>query len=377
MSRPQHYLFRMAGFLIVVAAVAAMLAPGLEGAFRANPGLNGLILFVLLLGILFLFRQVLMLRPEVEWLERYRTGQAVGELPRLLAPMARMLGDRSGRLALSAVATRSLLDGVGSRLDESREIGRYLIGLLIFLGLLGTFWGLLQTVSAIAGVIGGLRMEGGDIARVFGELQTGLQAPLSGMGTAFSSSLFGLAGSLVLGFLELQASQAQNRFYTDLEDWLAGATRLSSGAAVETGDASVPAYLQALLEQTAENIDRLQHTLAQSEEGRRNANSNLNALTERLATLSDQMRAEQALMIRLAESQLEVRPVLQRLADAMAEGSRGMDEATRAHIRNIELYLARLLEDSSSGRSQAVQELRSEIKILARTIAALGDDGRR
>ena len=184
----------------------------------ANPALNSLIITVLMLGIGYIFRQVLILKPEVAWLESFQTNRpasdAVAE-PVLLAPMARMLGERKGKLSLSALSMRSLLDGIDARLDETREISRYLIGLLIFLGLLGTFWGLLGTVSAVGDVIGSLSVEGGDIGMMFGNLQQGLQAPLTGMGTAFSSSLFGLAGSLVLGFLELQASQAQNRFYTD------------------------------------------------------------------------------------------------------------------------------------------------------------------
>lgn len=375
MSRPQRYLTRMVAFLAIVAAVVAVLFPAISHAFLANPGLNGLILFAEFMGIVFIFRQVLMLRPEVDWLEGFRAGQPPAAEPRLLAPMARMLGERQGRFTLSAVATRSLLDGVGARLDESREISRYLIGLLIFLGLLGTFWGLLHTVSSIGGVIAGLSFDNNDVGSVFSTLQQGLAAPLSGMGTAFSSSLFGLAGSLVLGFLELQASQAQNRFYTDLEDWLSGATRLSSGAIAETGEGgSVPAYIQALLETSAENIERLQYTMAAAEEGRRTHNAQLMQLTERLSTLTDQMRTEQQLMVRLAESNLEMRPVLQRLADALAGGgSFGIDEATRTHIRNLELYTARLLEETSQGRIQSTQEIRNEIKILARTIAALGE----
>lgn len=380
LSRPQRYLTRMALFLVLVLGVVAVLLPAIENAFLANPGLNGLILFTLLLGIAFIFRQVLMLRPEVAWLEAFQAGEAEGAAPpRLLAPMARMLGERQGRLTLSAMTTRSLLDGVGSRLDESREISRYLIGLLIFLGLLGTFWGLLQTVSAIGGVIGGLDLEGEDVGAMFSNLQQGLEAPLAGMGTAFSSSLFGLAGSLVLGFLELQASQAHNRFYTDLEDWLAGATRVSSGVLADTGEGggSVPAYLQALLETTAESIERLQYTMASAEDGRRTQNAHLMQLTEKLGTLTDQMRAEQHLMIRLAETQIELRPIMSRLSDALTGGIQiGMDEATRTHIRNLEIYTARLLEDSNQGRQQAVAELRNEIKILARTIAALGEGER-
>lgn len=378
MTRPQRFLTRMILFLVVVGSVAALLFPALRAAFMNNPALNGLILGTLLAGILFIFRQVLMLRPEVAWLEHYQTsGQTngpggAGPEPVLLAPMARMLGERRGRLTLSALSMRSLLDGIASRLDESRELSRYLIGLLIFLGLLGTFWGLLHTVQSVGSVIGGLSVQGGDVGSMFTNLQQGLEAPLTGMGTAFSSSLFGLAGSLVLGFLELQASQAHNRFFQDVEDWLSGATRLSSGAGgLETGDQSVPAYLTALLEQTAENLDSLQRTVATSEEGRRAANANLMALTERLSTLTDQMRAEQQLLLRLGESQLEMKGLLDRLSDAAIGG---FDDASRQHLRNMDIYLARIVEESSSGRVQAVQEIRSEIKLLARTIAALAEE---
>jgi hypothetical protein len=206
-------------------------------------------------------------------------------------------------------------------------------------------------------------------------LKSGLQKPLGGMGTAFSSSLFGLSGSLVLGFLELQASQANNRFFQDLEEWLSGVTRLGSGGSVGDGDQPVPAYIQALLEQTADSLENLQRTLARGEEGRIQANSNLLALTERLTTLSDQMRAGQNLMIKLAESQMELRPILNRFLEMAGDGMSGLDEATRTHIRNIDVYLQRMLDDMAMGRQQSTQEIRSEIKLLARTIAAIAEEG--
>ncbi|ANC91004.1 flagellar motor protein MotA [Azospirillum humicireducens] len=375
MTRPERFLTRMILFLVVVGAVCGLLFPALRAAFLNNAPLNGVILATLLAGIAFIFRQVLMLRPEVAWLEQYQSGVAPASLqePVLLAPMARMLGERRGRLTLSALSMRSLLDGIASRLDESRELSRYLIGLLIFLGLLGTFWGLLHTVQSVGGVIGSLSVQGGDVGTMFSHLQQGLEAPLVGMGTAFSSSLFGLAGSLVLGFLELQASQAHNRFFQDLEDWLSSATRLSSGAAggLESGDHAASAYLTALLEQTAENLDSLQRTVATAEEGRRAANANLMALTERLSSLTDHMRAEQQLLLRLGENQLEVRSLLDRLAETAGGG---FDDASRQHLRNMDIYLARIVEESSNGRVQAVQEIRSEIKLLARTIAALAEE---
>ncbi len=377
------YLTRMAVFLGLVVAVAGALHQPLARAFMANAPLNGLILGVLFLGILYAFRQVAILRHEAGWIAAYRRDQtgdgrpplaerrADVPAPKLLAPMATMLGERQGPLRLTSGAMRSILDSIASRLDESRALARYLIGLLIFLGLLGTFWGLLLTIGSVSDVIGGLKLGAdGDLSDTFSRLKDGLAAPLTGMGTAFSSSLFGLAGSLVLGFLDLQSGQAQNRFYNDLEEWLSGITRLAAPGPALAGDGTVPDYVQALLEQTAESLDSLQRTIARGEEGRISSSAALTQLSERLTSLNDQMRAEQALLARLAQGQMALNPILDRLATAMEQGPGGFDDATREHIRTIEVYLARLLEETSSGRNQAVEELRSEIKLLARTIAA-------
>ncbi|MEI6557811.1 MAG: flagellar motor protein MotA [Rhodospirillaceae bacterium] len=377
MSRPQRYLNRMFLFLIAVCGVAFLLFPTLAQAFAVNGALNSLILGVLAFGILYIFRQVTRLFREVRWLSEFRTAKPGTVMrapePVLLSPLANMLADRGpDHIRLSAQSMRSVLDGLGARLDESRELSRYLINLLIFLGLLGTFWGLLNTIHSVAGVISTLSVEGNDLGTMFGSLQSGLAAPLAGMGTAFSASLFGLAGSLVLGFLELQASQAQNRFFQEVEDWLSGATRLSSGVGLGDGEHSVPAYLEALLEQTAENLDTLQRTMGHYEEGRRSTNANLAALAERLSTLTDQMRAEQALLLSLAESMVGFKPVLARLSDS-GNGGFGIDDGSRQHIRNIDVHLARLVQESTSGRDKMVQELRSDIKLIARTIAALAE----
>jgi hypothetical protein len=290
--------------------------------------------------------------------------------------MATMLGEQRDRLSLSTLSMRSILDGIYSRLDESRDLSRYIIGLLIFLGLLGTFWGLLETVSSIADVIASLKFSGTDIGTVFTDLKKGLEAPLGGMGTAFSSSLFGLGGSLVLGFLDLQAGQAQNRFYNDLEEWLSGITRLSSGSLPGDGDHSVPVYVQALLEQTAESLENLQRILARGEESRISANTSLFSLVEKIETLTDHMRTEQALMTKLDKSQDELNKVLTRLAEATEAGG-GMDESTRTHIRNLDVYLSRLLEELASGRDEIIKEVRSEIKLLARTIAKMSEESDR
>jgi hypothetical protein len=375
MTEPRRYLARMAVFLILVAIVVGALHQPLITAFMANAALNGLILITLFIGIWYELRQVWALRVEVGWIEAYRSqrpGMSVAIAPKLLGPMATMLGDRQGQLSLSAMSLRSLLDGLSSRLDETRDISRYMVGLLIFLGLLGTFWGLLQTVAAVAGVIGSLQVSGGDTATVFSDLIAGLEAPLGGMGTAFSSSLFGLAGSLMLGFLDLSAGQAQNRFYNEVEEWLSGQTRLGGAGPIGDGDHTVPAYIQALLETTADSLEGLQRTIARGEDGRAQANTTLISLGERLTSFTDQMKAEQELIIRLARGQAELKPVLERIAEASIGG---LDEATSNHIRNIDVYLVRLLEDQANGRNQVIQEIRAEIRLLARTIAALAESG--
>ena len=230
MFNPRHSLFWMAVTLAVVGGVCAVLYPSLEAAFFANWGFNSLILGVLLLGVVINFQQVVALKIEIEWVKLFRTGQTGISLavePRLLRPLASHLSGRmKDRFRLSSHALRTILDGIRSRLDESREISRYMVGLLIFLGLLGTFWGLLETIASVATVIAGLEVTAQDVGTMFDELKAGLAGPLSGMGTAFSSSLFGLGGSLVLGFLDILAGHAQNRFFNGLEEWLSGVTQL-------------------------------------------------------------------------------------------------------------------------------------------------------
>ncbi len=372
MTRPRSYLTRMVVFLIIVGGAATLLFAPLRDAFFANAVLNGVILGVLLIGVIHMFRSVFMLRPEVVWIENFkRDGLSVasGASPRLLAPMATMLGERStDRLSLSTTAMQTLLDGIATRLEEGREIARYFIGLLVFLGLLGTFWGLLETVKSIGDVISGLTVGGDGLQEVFERLKSGLRAPLSGMGTAFSSSLFGLAGSLVLGFLALQAGQAQNRFYNDLEEWLSGLTRLGGAGIGSEGDQPVPAFIQALLEQTADNLENLQRTLARGEDSRIDANRRIGQLTEVLSAHTEAMQAQQGLLAKLAETQSELQPVWARMAEVA-----GGDDALRTALRGVESVLGQLLADQSAGREAAVQEVRAEIRLLARTIAALAE----
>jgi hypothetical protein len=379
MTRPTRYLAWMAAGLIAVAVLAVLLHTQLYNAYRHNPALNLGIVLVFFVGIFYIFWQVLGLNREISWIERFRTGQLEStnyRPPRLLAPMAAMIGARKGKLSLSALSLRSLLDGINARLDESHDIARYFIGLMVFLGLLGTFWGLLQTIGGVADTLSTISVTG-DANDLFTQLKSGLQSPLAGMGTAFSSSLLGLAGSLVLGYLELQASQAHNRFFNELEDWLSGMTRLTGGGPIGESEQSVPAYIQALLEQTADSLENLQRTMSRGEESRIQANNNLQGLTEKLGTLTDQMRTEQQLMMKLAETQNEIRPMLARLTELANSGGFGIDEASRYHLRNVDLQMNRLLEEMTTGRQVTTQELRSEIRMVARTIAAIAEEGQR
>lgn len=356
-------------FLFAVAVVVAVLFLPLSAAFLANPIFNGMIIGVLLVGIGIVFQQVFSLQHERVWLSGRQAGIAAfnGREPRMLAPLARMLAGREGTPRLSAMVMRSLLDGIRLRLDQNRDISRYMVGLLIFLGLLGTFWGLLDTVVAAGKVIASLQVASGDVGEVFGRLRDDLQGPLSGMGTAFSSSLFGLAGALVLGFLDLQAGHAENRFFKELEDWLAELTHLPSGLLAE-GEASIPAYVEALLDKTADSLEGLERILSRGEEDRTMMREQLLQLTARLSDLTDQIRGEQQLIKGLARQHQDLQPIIARLASA-AETGWGMDDAVRAHFRSMDLNLRRLVEEGAAERRQVAEDLRNELRLLARTIA--------
>ncbi len=379
MTKPTNFLIRMLVFLVLVYGTAALISPQLARFYMANPLINTVIVVVELFGVIWNLRQVQRLNPEVVWVEHFRRSRQPLQQatpPVLLAPMARMLQGRADgerRITLSGTAMRTLLDGIASRLDESRELSRYVTGVMIFLGLLGTFWGLLHTVSSVAAVINGMSLTGGDVNAMFAQLKSGLAGPLAGMGTAFSSSMFGLSGALILGFLDLTAGQAMNRFFNELEEWLAGLTRLSTGVLGGDGEASMPVYMQALMEQTAENMEAMQRVLARGEDSRAQANTTLQSLAERMGSLSDTLRTNQQLMAKLAEAQVAMGPVLNRLANANDESH---DDIARAHLRNIELLLNRMINEAEQGRSQSMAELRSDLKVLTRTIAAVNEDRR-
>jgi hypothetical protein len=315
LSSPRIYLIRMLVFLILGTLLVVVLYKQILAAFMANPGLNGVIVAVLVIGILLSFRQVIRLYPEINWVNGFRLadpGLAVERAPVLLAPMAAILGDRVGRMAISSQIMRSILDSIAARLDEARDISRYMTGLLVFLGLLGTFWGLIETVSSVGGVIGKLNV-GGDAGSVFDSLKEGLAAPLAGMGISFSSSLFGLAGSLVLGFLDLQMSQAQNRFYTQLEDWLSTTVRdLGVESDVRGAPGTAPAGAEIKIA-----IDRLKDAIAETGSGKA-ATAAMANLAEAIQGLVKHMRTEQQLIRDWVDSQAEQQREIQRLLERIA-----------------------------------------------------------
>ncbi len=323
LASPQVYLWRMIIFLIIAGFLALILYRQAYEAFQSNPGLNGVIIAVMLIGVVLAFRQVLRLFPEVRWVNTFRVaepGIEVDRTPTLLAPMAALLGDRIGRMAISTQTMRSILDSILMRLDEGRDILRYLTGLLVFLGLLGTFWGLLTTVTAVGDTINSLDVAGGQAAVIFDSLKEGLSAPLSGMGTAFSSSLFGLAGSLVLGFLDLQAGQAQNMFYNDLEDWLSTVTDLDPSIIDTSGGFGTAEDLRVAIERLSRSIADGGSSGAGATQRTTSAMANL---AEGIQGLVQHMRSEQQVVRSWvetqAEQQREIHELLEVIADALKQ----------------------------------------------------------
>lgn len=325
LTPPGLFLVRMLVFLTLVAFLTVILHEQLTTAIMNNPGLNGLIIGVLFIGIIYSFRQVVRLYPEIRFVNAFRIsdpGLASTHQPVLLAPMATMLRDRTGALSLSTVSMRTIMDSISSRLDEARDTGRYMVGLLVFLGLLGTFWGLLETIQSVGGAISALDTST-ETVTVFDELKAGLAAPLKGMGTAFSSSLLGLSGSLIIGFLELQANHAQNRFYNELEEWLSGITELTPGASSATEVASRQ-LLSAVYEMQRAVDDlsaRLQENGGPRPPSDAGADQPVRDLARGVNQLVTQMRKEQKVVREWvdeqAAQQTEVTSVLRELAQSM------------------------------------------------------------
>ena len=378
MNSPNRFIQRMIIFIILNLVLGFFLISSLINAFLTNLIINGLIFSVLGFGIIIILRQVYTLIPEIQWIEGYKRNKAKGLTGNLdnkklilLAPMASLLEEHKGRFTISSLSMRSLLDSLNLRLDETREISRYLIGLLVFLGLLGTFWGLLITIDSVGTVISSLGVEDEDSSLMFMKLKEGLKQPLNGMGTAFSSSLFGLSGSLILGFLDIQASQAQNQFYNDVEEWLSTMSLIAVNSSVNKDDKKfqedgVPIYVQALLEQTAESIDSLQRTLGRGEDERKHLADNFANLAEKMSAVADQIQNNQKAFAKGNDKSIDITP----LVEYMKENPSGIDDPTKEHIRNMDISIKRLVEENNQGNKQLMTELRSEIKLLAKTISA-------
>ena len=360
----------LSGFGVFVAL------PRVLPVFEANPYLNGFILFVFVIGVLATFYQVFQLIGSVRWIERFASGEAdTNERPpQLLAPLASLLRSRGARMQLSSSSTRSILDSVATRIDEERDITRYIVNLLIFLGLLGTFYGLATTVPAVVDTIRSLApQEGEEGLDVFNRLMTGLEAQLGGMGVAFASSLLGLAGSLIVGLLELFAGHGQNRFYRELEEWLSSITRVgfSSG---EDGSSESDA-MSGVLDHMAEQMNALQTMFARSDNSRANVDEKLGALIDAIGDMNrraEQTESTAAALDRVALGQ-------ETLVETLREQGHGegFDPETRMRLRSIDVQMLRILEEISAGRQESLAELRKDIDLLVRALARPRGQGRR
>ncbi len=383
-SEPQfsHPVRQITLMLIVIALVAAgayVAFPRVSGVFLANVWLNGFIALVFVIGVVATFWQVFQLSSSVSWIEGFaaeRPGHDITIAPRLLAPLAALLRSRGARSPISASSARSILDSVATRIEEERDITRYIINLLIFLGLLGTFYGLAITVPAVVETIRSLAPADDESSiAVFDRLMTGLEAQLGGMGTAFSTSLLGLAGSLVVGLLELFAGHGQNRFYRQLEEWLSSITRLGTVGADGEGSTDQTA-LAGMLDYMAEQMEALQTVAAEATRGRADAETRLGALAEVMERLASRVSDEADIagtLTRIAESQERLAEVMADRGDEAADA--GMDAEARLRLRSIDVQLVRILEELSAGRQESVTELRTDIAQLTSAIRQLSRGG--
>ena len=384
-SQPIRALTTMLVVCALVAAAAWAMHGQIAGIVAANPVLNGLIAFVFVLGVLTCFWQVWSLAQSVSWIEsvvRGKPGAAEAAPPVLLAPLAALLQARgkARSMTISATSGRSILDSVAQRVDEARDITRYLVNLLVFLGLLGTFWGLATTVPAVVETIRGLAPKEGETGiEVFSKLMGGLESQLGGMGTAFSSSLLGLAGSLVVGLLELFAGHGQNRFYRELEEWLSSITRI--GLSDGDGNADQSVIVQ-VLDNLAGQMEGLQALQAQAEAGRGLLDGRLGGLgqsLDRLATRLEAQSGDSAFLQRMAEGQDRLAEALARLAEgqerltatlaaARPAEDTGEDPESRMRLRSIDVLLLRIVEDISAGREEALADLRADLAAMTAAI---------
>lgn len=372
-----RYFIRMMAFLIIILGIASMLYQPLSAAFKNNIPLNTTIFATLLLGIGAVFYRLSNLRREQLWFDGFERGEERFPgmpSPKLLQPLSIMIGESHKPNPLSTVTVRSILSSIASRLEETRDVTRYIIGLLIFLGLLGTFWGLSQTIGAIAGVITGLEVDSTNVKDSFQTLKQGLQAPLMGMGTAFSTSMFGLAGSLILGFLDLQVAKAADAFFHNLEDHLTSLSKSTGDFGGMAPSHSGPAYLHSLLERTAESMGQLHTIIQRNEDNRNNVLQSLQIVGEKLTMLTEQMVSQQVLLKKMAQGQVDLQKQLENFTTLVSSPAfDGTDEGIKQYLRNLDATTLRLLEEIIEGRDRGIQELRSEIRLVARTISALAE----
>ncbi len=373
-SHPVRQIIQMLIVLGFTGAITVLALPRVLPVFEANPYLNGFIFLVFIVGVVACFMQVFSLIASARWIKGFATsGDADVEPPRLLVTLASLLRQRGVRGQVSATSTRSILDSVATRIDEARDITRYIVNMLIFLGLLGTFYGLATTVPAVVDTIRSLApSEGEGGVEVFNRLMTGLESQLSGMGVAFASSLLGLAGSLIVGLLELFAGQGQNRFYRELEEWLSSITRVSYSG--HDGDGSVETnVLGEILEHMAEQMDQLQSMFTKAEESRTRVDDQVGALTQSVQALTNQLsnqsNAPEA-TDRLAEGQERLIEALNKQGGS-AEG--GVDAESRMRLRSIDVQMLRILEEISAGRQDTMAELRTDLSALTHAITKIAD----
>ncbi len=346
--------------------------PRVAPVFLANPLLNGFILFVFLVGVFACFWQVFQLVTSVKWIEAFVADREENEAisaPRLLAPLAALLRSRAAKMQIGASSSRSILDSVGTRIDEARDITRYIVNLLIFLGLLGTFYGLATTVPALVETIRALAPANGESGiEVFGRLMGGLEKQLGGMGTAFASSLLGLAGSLVVGLLELFASHGQNRFYRELEEWLSTITRVGfSSGDTEGGEQGVVA---GLLDHMSGQMESMRSMFTQSDVSRALVDEKLSTLATSVERLTDRMAQNSGdpdALDRIAKGQ---DALIQLLTKQAEDGGAHVDAESRMRLRSIDVQLLRLLEEMSAGRQEVTTDLRSDLSALTKAIRA-------
>lgn len=357
-----HCLTRIIIFITLLSGAIAALYPAIRRAFVHNIPLNSFIAATLVFGILWVIWQLVKLIKEQKWIDTLIENKEISTVPHILAPLSNLL-ESAKQGSINQFSLKMVLSSIEQRLDESRVVSRYMIGVLIFLGLLGTFWGLSQTIGAIAGVIAGIDIQASEAKEAFNTLKQGLQSPLKGMGTAFSSSMFGLIGSLVVGFLDLQYSRAASAFYNKIEEKMIYYNKPSGFYEENVGNA----YSQGLLEQTIEGMSSLSQQMKASEENRLSLLKGLNMFNEKLVQLAEHVNGSQTIIKKIAQNQLEMQEVIAKIL----KPNNQHEEILRQHLRSLDQTTTKLLEESVEGRNKVIGELRNEIRVIARTLSAL------